>query len=120
GFDLRGLVRAFAANLRAGEVKQGGSTITQQVAKAFLSSERTWSRKIKEAIFARRLEARYSKNEILALYLNHIFLGNGAYGVQAAARRYFDRDLSELDVGQMALIAGLARGPSRYSPVVDE
>ena len=86
GFDLRGLVRALAANVRAGGVKQGGSTITQQVAKAFLSSERTWSRKIKELIFARRLEAKYSKREILALYLNHIFLGNGAYGVQAAAR----------------------------------
>src|SRR5512144_3225682 len=82
GFDVRGLVRAFAANLRAGGVKQGGSTITQQVAKAFLSSERTWSRKVKELIFARRLEAKYSKREILSLYLNHIFLGNGAYGVE--------------------------------------
>src|SRR5206468_1780237 len=80
----------------------------------------TFQRKIKEAIFARRLEARYSKREILALYLNHIFLGNGAYGVQAAARRYFDRDVGQLDVGQLALIAGLARAPSRYSPLVDE
>jgi penicillin-binding protein 1A len=120
GIDVRGMARALWANFRAGQVLQGGSTITQQVAKAFLSSERTWSRKIKEAIFARRLEARYSKNEILALYLNHIFLGNGAYGVQAAARRYFDRDVVELDMGQMALIAGLARAPSRYSPLVDE
>jgi penicillin-binding protein 1A len=120
GIDVRGMARALWANFRAGQVLQGGSTITQQVAKAFLSSERTWSRKIKEAIFARRLEARYSKNEILALYLNHIFLGNGAYGVQAAARRYFDRDVSDLDLGQMALIAGLARAPSRYSPLVDE
>src|SRR3954468_3463012 len=120
GFDLRGLVRALAANLRAGGVKQGGSTITQQVAKAFLSSERSWSRKIKELIFARRLEARYSKREILSLYLNHIFLGNGAYGVQAAARRYFDRDVAALDVGQQAMVAGLAQAPSRYSPFVDE
>jgi penicillin-binding protein 1A len=120
GIDMRGMARAVWANLRAGQVLQGGSTITQQVAKAFLSSERTWSRKIKEAIFARRLEARYSKNEILALYLNHIFLGNGAYGVQAAARRYFDRDISELDIGQLSLLAGLARAPSRYSPLVDE
>jgi penicillin-binding protein 1A len=120
GIDIRGMARAVWANLRAGQVLQGGSTITQQVAKAFLSSERTWSRKIKEAIFARRLEARYSKNEILALYLNHIFLGNGAYGVQAAARKYFNRDISELDVGQLALLAGLARAPSRYSPLVDE
>ncbi|MGZ3443817.1 MAG: transglycosylase domain-containing protein, partial [Polyangia bacterium] len=86
GFDVRGLLRALAANLKAGGVKQGGSTITQQVAKAFTSSERSWSRKVKELIFARRLEAKYTKREILALYLNHIFLGNGAYGVQAAAR----------------------------------
>lgn len=120
GLDIRGTVRALVRNLRAGNVVQGGSTITQQVAKAFLSSERTFQRKIKEAIFARRLEARYSKREILALYLNHIFLGNGAYGVQAAARRYFDKNIEELDVGQLALIAGLARAPSRYSPLVDE
>ncbi len=120
GFDIRGLVRALAADLRAGGVKQGGSTITQQVAKAFLSSERTWSRKIKELIFARRLEGRYSKREILSLYLNHIFLGNYAYGVQAAARRYFDKDVAELDLGQQALIAGLAQAPSRYNPFVDE
>ena len=119
GFDLRGTVRALVANLRAGQVTQGGSTITQQVAKAFLSSERSYSRKLKELILARRLEARYSKREILALYLNHIFLGNGAYGVQAAARRYFDRDVWDLDVGQLALIAGLARAPSRYNPFVD-
>ena len=120
GFDVRGLVRAFAANLRAGGVRQGGSTITQQVAKAFLSSERTWSRKVKELIFARRLEAKYSKREILSLYLNHIYLGNGAYGVQAAARKYFDKDVAELDLGQQALIAGLAQAPSRYSPFVDQ
>ncbi|MDB4968278.1 MAG: Peptidoglycan glycosyltransferase [Myxococcales bacterium] len=120
GFDVRGTLRAFAANLRAGGVKQGGSTITQQVAKAFLSSERSWSRKVKELIFARRLEARYTKREILSLYINHIFLGNGAYGVQAAARKYFDKDVAELDVGQQALIAGLAQAPSRYSPFVDE
>jgi penicillin-binding protein 1A len=120
GLDVRGTARAFMANLRAGQVLQGGSTITQQVAKAFLSSERTFSRKIKEAIFARRLEGRYSKREILALYLNHIFLGNGAYGVQAAARRYFDKDVWDLDLAEMAMIAGLARAPSRYSPLVDE
>ena len=117
---MRGTLRAFAANLKAGGVKQGGSTITQQVAKAFLSSERSWSRKVKELIFARRLEAKYSKREILSLYINHIFLGNGAYGVQAAARKYFDKDVAELDLGQQALIAGLAQAPSRYSPFVDE
>jgi penicillin-binding protein 1A len=119
GLDVRGLLRAFAANLRAGQVLQGGSTITQQVAKAFLSPERSLSRKIKEAIFARRLEARYRKREILALYLNHIFLGAGAYGVEAASRRYFDKTVSELNLGEMALLGGLARAPSRDSPLVD-
>ena len=119
GLDVRGMARALWANVRAGQVLQGGSTITQQIAKAFLSAERSFSRKLKEAIFARRLEARYTKREILALYLNHIFLGNGAYGVGAAARRYFDRDVEELDVGQQAMLAGLARAPSRYSPLGD-
>ncbi len=120
GLDVRGTLRAVLADLRAGQVRQGGSTITQQVAKSFLSSERSWSRKIKEAILARRLEARYSKQEILTLYLNQIFLGGGAYGVAAAARRYFDKDLDELDLGEMAVIAGLARAPSKYSPLVDQ
>ncbi len=120
GVDLRGLLRAFVTNVRAGQVQQGGSTITQQVAKAYLSSERSYSRKLKEAIFARRLEARYRKREILSLYLNHIFLGAGAFGVQAASRRYFDKDVWELDVGQLALLAGLARAPSRDSPLSSE
>ncbi len=118
--DYKGMLRAFLTNLRAGQVQQGGSTITQQVAKAYLSSERSYSRKIKEAIFARRLEARYGKREILALYLNHIFLGAGAFGVQAAARRYFDKDVWELDLGQVALLAGLAHAPSRDSPLTSE
>lgn len=117
GLDYRGIVRAVGANLRAGEVAQGGSTITQQVAKSFLSSERTIQRKIREAILARRLETRYRKDEILALYLNQIFLGNGAYGVAAAARRYFDKTVDELDAGEMATLAGLARAPSRFSPL---
>ena len=120
GLDLRGMARAFVANLRAGGVTQGGSTITQQVAKAFLSPERTFSRKLKEAIFARRLEAKYDKRDILSLYVNHIFLGAGAYGVQSAARRYFDKDVWELDLGEMALIAGLARAPSRDNPLSDD
>ncbi len=119
GYDLRGLVRATITNLRTGELQQGGSTITQQIAKAYLSSEKSFTRKLRELIFARRLENRYGKDQILALYLNHIFLGNGAFGVQSAARRYFDKDVGELDVGEMALIAGMARAPSRYSPLVD-
>jgi penicillin-binding protein 1A len=117
GLDLRGIARALGANLRAGEVAQGGSTITQQVAKSFLGSERTLQRKIREAILARRIEAKYSKRDILTLYLNQIFLGHGAYGVAAAARRYFDKAVDELDLGEMATLAGLARAPSRFSPL---
>ncbi|HVV48682.1 MAG TPA: transglycosylase domain-containing protein [Polyangia bacterium] len=119
GIDYRGVARALGANLRAGEVAQGGSTITQQVAKSFLSSERTIQRKIREAILARRLERRYTKDEILTLYLNQVFLGHGAYGVAAGARVYFDKTLDELDVGEMALLAGLVRAPSRFSPLAN-
>jgi penicillin-binding protein 1A len=119
GLDYRGILRALAANVRAGGVAQGGSTITQQVAKSFLSSERTLGRKIREAILARRLEARYSKDEILTLYLNQIFLGHGAYGVAAAARRYFDKSVAELDLGEIATIAGLAGAPTRFSPLAN-
>jgi penicillin-binding protein 1A len=117
GIDYRGIARALGANLRAGEVAQGGSTITQQVAKSFLSSERTIERKIREAILARRLERRYAKRDILTLYLNQVFLGHGAYGVAAAARVYFDKPVGDLDVGEMALLAGLVRAPSRFSPL---
>ena len=116
GLDYRGIGRALLANLRADRVAQGGSTITQQVAKSFLSSERTMTRKVREAILSRRLEAHNSKDEILTLYLNQIFLGHGSYGVAAAARRYFDKSLGELDLSEMALIAGLAGAPSRFSP----
>ena len=119
GLDYRGIARALGANLRAGEVAQGGSTITQQVAKAFLTSERTIQRKIREAILARRLEAHLTKNEILTLYLNQIFLGAGAYGVGGGARRYFDKTIDQLDVGEMATLAGLVRAPSRFSPLTN-
>jgi penicillin-binding protein 1A len=119
GLDYRGALRALLANLRAGRVVQGGSTITQQVARALLgSSEQTFQRKVREAILARRLESRYTKNEILTLYVNQIFLGHQSYGVAAAARRFFDKTVSELDLGEMALIAGIAQAPSRYSPIV--
>ncbi|MFO0572556.1 MAG: transglycosylase domain-containing protein [Polyangia bacterium] len=117
GLDLRGFVRAMRVNLLTGQLRQGGSTITQQVAKAFLSPERSLSRKIREAILARRMEARYEKREILSLYLNHIFLGHGSFGVQAAARRYFDRNVWELSVDELAMIAGLAKAPTRFSPL---
>jgi penicillin-binding protein 1A len=117
GLDYRGIGRALTANLRAGVVAQGGSTITQQVAKSFLSTERTLQRKIREAILARRLERHFSKRDILTLYLNQIFLGHGSFGVAAAARRYFDKAVVDLDLGEMALLAGLARAPSRFSPL---
>ena len=121
GLDYRGIGRALLANLRAGEVSQGGSTITQQVAKSFFDKNlffaRNFLRKIPEAILARRLEARYSKQEILTLYVNQIFLGQTAYGVAAAARRYFDKSVHELDLGEMATIAGIARAPSRFAPI---
>ena len=119
GLDYRGMLRALVANLRAGRVVQGGSTITQQVARSFLrSSEQTLQRKIREAILARRLEARYAKDQILALYLNQIFLGHQSYGVAAAARRYFNKQVRELDLAEMATIAGIVQAPSRYSPIL--
>ncbi|MEZ4430708.1 MAG: PBP1A family penicillin-binding protein, partial [Nannocystaceae bacterium] len=119
GLDLRGLARATVVNLRSGTVIQGGSTITQQVAKSLLTSERTLDRKLKEALLSVRLEALLTKDEILEIYLNQIFFGHNAHGVTAAARRYFDKSLDELTLAESALIAGLARAPSRYNPVRD-
>lgn len=116
GIDLPGIARAAWTNLRAGRVRQGGSTITQQVAKAHLTSGRTIERKLKELVLARRIEGRNAKGQILQFYLNHIFLGSGAYGVLAASREYFDKNLDELTTAEMALLAGLAQAPSRYSP----
>lgn len=116
GVDFRGILRAAWANLQAGGVRQGGSTITQQVAKSYLSQERTIQRKLKEVVLARRLEARFTKNEILYLYLNKVFMGAQAYGVRAAAKIYFAKRLDQLSMAQMALLAGLVRAPSRYSP----
>ncbi len=119
GIYLKGVFRAVWRNLTAGEWAQGGSTITQQVAKQLLlGADKTLERKAREAIVARRLEARYAKEDILAVYMNHIFLGSGAHGVQAAAKRYFSKNVDQLTVGEMALIAGLARSPSRDSPLV--
>jgi penicillin-binding protein 1A len=124
GIDYFGIVRAAFANFRAGRVVQGGSTITQQVAKSLLVSQegyaagtaRKISRKVREAILARRLERRLKKSQILELYLNQVFLGNQAYGVQAAAQNYFRKPVSRLNLAEMALLAGLPQAPSRYSP----
>ena len=117
GIDVMGIFRAAAVNLKAGEVVQGGSTITQQVAKVmFLSRERTFARKIKELIIAIELERHLAKEEILEVYLNQIYYGHGCYGVEAASRLYFDKPAKELTLGEMALLAGLPKAPNSYSP----
>jgi penicillin-binding protein 1A len=111
------MLRALVANLRAGHTRQGGSTITQQVVKnILLDPERTYSRKIKETILARRLEQHLAKDEILGLYLNHIYLGHGRYGVEEAARYYFGKKCREVDVAEAALLAGIVASPERFSP----
>jgi penicillin-binding protein 1A len=117
GLYFKGIARAVWANITARDFAQGGSTITQQVAKQFLGGEKSLSRKGKEAIIARRLEAQYSKQAILSVYLNHIYLGAGAWGVGAAAHRYFQKDLDQLTLAEAALIAGLAKAPTLYSPI---
>jgi penicillin-binding protein 1A len=117
GVDYWGLMRASFANWNAGQIVQGGSTITQQLAKnAFLTPERTWSRKIEELFLAFWLERHYSKDEILTLYLNRIYLGSGAYGVDAASREYFDKSVRDLTLSEAAMLAALTRAPTRYSP----
>lgn len=117
GVDVGGMMRAGAENLRAGRVVQGGSTITQQLAKnLFLTNDRTWRRKFQEIAMAIWLEGRFTKDEILALYLSRVYFGAGAYGVEAAAERYFDRPARELTLLQAAMIAGLVKAPSRLNP----
>ena len=120
GVDYMGILRAFWANLKAGKVVQGGSTITQQVAKQlYLSGERSIVRKIKDMLLALELEKKFSKDEILYLYLNQVYLGGGYYGVTAAFRGYFEKELDEVTIAECALIAGLLVAPSRYSPYVN-
>ncbi|HVJ20795.1 MAG TPA: transglycosylase domain-containing protein, partial [Polyangiaceae bacterium] len=117
GLDYIGMLRALWANLRAGRSKQGASTITQQVIKnVLLVPERTYERKIKETILARRLEQTLSKDEIFSLYLNHIYLGHGRYGIEEASRYYFRKKARELDLAEAALLAGTIASPEKYSP----
>jgi penicillin-binding protein 1A len=117
GVDFEGMMRAGAQNIRAGRVVQGGSTITQQLAKnLFLTNERSWRRKAQEIMLAFWLESRFTKDEILALYLSRVYFGAGAYGVEAAAERYFDRPARELTLLQAAMVAGLVKAPSRLNP----
>lgn len=118
GIDPRGILRALIKNVQSGEAKQGGSTITQQIVKnLLLTPERTITRKLKEAILAYRLEKRFSKDEIFEMYLNEIFFGNTAYGIKAAAKVYFHKELADLSLAEAAMLAGLPKAPSRFSPI---
>ncbi|WP_236075392.1 penicillin-binding protein 1A [Mariprofundus sp. EBB-1] len=120
GINPARIASAALANLRAGHTVQGGSTITQQVAKNFLlTSEKSYVRKIREAILAYRIEQAFSKDEILYLYLNHIYLGRGSYGVASAAWRYFHKNLDELTLAECATLAGLPKAPGRYAPHIN-
>jgi penicillin-binding protein 1A len=117
GIDFFSIIRAFIKNIEAGTIVQGGSTITQQVTKSFLlTPERSYERKIKEAILAYRIDKTFTKEEVLYLYLNQIYLGHGAYGVEAAAENYFGKSVSQLNLAECAILAGLPQAPSRYSP----
>jgi penicillin-binding protein 1A len=120
GADLHAIARAMLANLKHGQIVEGGSTITQQLAKAlFLTREKTIERKIKELLLSMQLEKDYTKEEILQLYLNQVYFGQGAYGVQEASSIYFGKDIEELNLAESALLAGLPRAPNSYSPFVD-
>lgn len=120
GFDYLGIMRAMYKNVRAQRLKEGASTITQQLARnLYLTHEKTWVRKIKEALYTIRLEMFYSKDEILHAYLNEIYYGHGAYGIEAASNYFFDKRASELSLAEAAMLVGIPKGPSYYSPYVD-
>lgn len=117
GVDFRGLARAAYTNIVAQEIAEGGSTITQQLAKnAYLTQDRTYKRKIQEIFLALQLEKQYTKQEILELYLNQIYFGQGAYGVQAAAKTYFGKNVEDLNLSECAMLAGIPKSPNYYSP----
>ena len=118
GIDIVGIGRAIIVNLKAGQIVQGGSTITQQLAKnLFLSPERSITRKLHEAILSLWLEFRFSKKQILSIYLNRVYLGSGTYGVQAASEKYFNKKVEDLDLYECALVASLLKAPSKYNPI---
>ncbi|MEQ9641023.1 MAG: PBP1A family penicillin-binding protein [Alphaproteobacteria bacterium] len=120
GIDLIGIARAMMVNVRAGGIVQGGSTLTQQLSKiAFLTPDRTLMRKAQEAVMALWVELHFSKDEILTLYMNRVYLGAGAYGVSAAAQRYFGKPVNELTLPESAMLAGLLKAPSYYAPTRD-
>ena len=120
GINTKAILRAFIANLKAGKKIQGGSTITQQLARTLLlSSQKTYTRKIKEAVLALRMESFMTKQDILYIYLNQIYLGHGAYGVEMATRTYFRKSIQNISLPEAALLAGLPKAPSRFSPAVN-
>ncbi|MCG7410715.1 PBP1A family penicillin-binding protein [Paenibacillus sp. ACRRX] len=120
GIDIYGIARAAVVNLEHLSTKQGASTLTQQLARnMYLTHERTWKRKAKEALFALQLEMKHSKDDILAMYLNQIYYGHGAYGIESAARMYFGKSAKELVLAESAMLAGIPRGPSYYSPWIN-
>ncbi len=120
GIDIKAIIRAVIANTKNDEIVQGASTITQQLAKnIFLSQEVTWQRKVKEIFVATYIEKKYSKNEILEFYLNNIYFANGYYGVGAASRGYFDKDVSELSLSEQVFIAAIPNSPTRYNPLTN-
>ena len=121
GVDIKGILRAIVVNVKAGRILQGGSTITQQLAKnLFLTPERSFTRKFHELILSLWLEMRFSKKQILSIYLNRVYLGSGTYGVQAASEKYFNKKVEELNLYECALIASLLKAPSRYNPIANE
>ena len=121
GIDLKGIIRASYVNLKAGRIVQGGSTITQQLAKnLFLTPERSFTRKLHELILSFWLEMRFSKEQLLSIYLNRVYLGSGTYGVQAASEKYFNKKVEELNLYECALIASLLKAPSKYNPIANE
>ncbi|MGZ4982283.1 MAG: transglycosylase domain-containing protein, partial [Methylobacter sp.] len=121
GVDFKGLIRAGLQLALTGKKKQGGSTITMQVTRNFLlSSEKTYTRKLKEIMLALKIEHEYPKNKILELYLNQIFMGHRAYGIAAAAQVYYGKSLAELSLAEQAMIAGLPKAPSIYNPITNK
>ncbi|MDU4696539.1 MAG: PBP1A family penicillin-binding protein [Paenibacillus sp.] len=117
GFDMKGMARAVLVNIKEMGTVQGASTLTQQLARnLYLSHERTWSRKIKEAMYTAQLEMKYSKDDILRMYLNEIYYGHGAYGIEAAAQMYFGKPAKDLSLAESAMLAGVPKGPTYYSP----
>lgn len=120
GVDYKAILRAVGAALQDGEATQGGSTITMQLARnVFLSQEKTWQRKVEEIFIAWKLEAKYSKDQIMEFYLNNIYFGNGYYGIQSASRGYFNRDVQELSLSQIAFLCAIPNNPSLYDPVTN-